>query len=97
MDIVSIIDADGVIRFSSPSVERLLGYLPEKVVVGHEVFGMIRPADVAKVVEAFRRSVENPAAAIAVEYAVRHADGSVRHLESLDEPPLGTPPLQGSS
>ena len=31
LDIVSIIDADGVIRFSSPSVERLLGYPPEKV------------------------------------------------------------------
>jgi PAS domain S-box-containing protein len=94
LDIVSIVDADGVIRFSSPSVERLLGYLPAKI-VGHEVFGMIRPADVAKVVEAFRRSIEDPAAAIAVEYAVRHADGSERHLESLATNLLRDPAVAG--
>lgn len=94
VDIFSIIDADGVIRFASPSVERLLGYPPETL-VGREIFGMIRSADVAKVVAAFRRCIEDPSAAIAVEYAVRHADGSVRRLESLGTNLLEDPAVAG--
>jgi PAS domain S-box-containing protein len=82
LDIVSIIDAGGVVRFASPSVERLLGYTPERI-VGVNVIELVPHADLARVAEAFRRCLADPATPIAVEYAVRHADGSVRRLESL--------------
>jgi PAS domain S-box-containing protein len=94
LDIVSIVDADGVVRFASPSVERLLGYPPERL-VGRAVLGMVRAGDVPKVAAAFRRSIEEPAAAISVEYEVQHADGSVRRLESLATNLLADPAVAG--
>ncbi len=39
-DIISILETDGVIRYESPSIERILGYKPEEL-VGSNVFDLI--------------------------------------------------------
>jgi len=94
LDVVSIVDSGGVVRFASPSVERLLGYPPARI-VGQEVLRMVRAADVPRVAAALRRAVDEPAAAVSVEYEVRHADGSVRRLESLATNLLADPAVAG--
>jgi PAS domain S-box-containing protein len=48
LDIISIVGRDGVVRFASPSVLRVLGYEPHQL-VGQRVFDYIHPDDVKAV------------------------------------------------
>src|ERR671912_1429896 len=43
-DIITILEADGSIRYVSPAVERVMGYKPE-VQVGTNAFGSVHPDD----------------------------------------------------
>ncbi len=77
-DIITIVNAQGIIRFSGPSVVRVLGYRPEDL-ADTSIFDLIVPSDAAKVVQA----LADPAQAVTVEYRIRHRDGSLRILESI--------------
>lgn len=44
-DIITILDAGGVIRYGSPAIERVLGYKPEDL-IGEYLFKYIHPDDV---------------------------------------------------
>src|SRR5437763_11492703 len=56
LDIISILEPDGTIRYESPSVARILGYQPEEL-VGRSAFEFIHPDDLADVAKAFQRLV----------------------------------------
>ncbi len=77
LDLVSILNLNGTIRYVSPSHERILGYSVEEL-VGANAFAFLHPEDVARVQAAAR---ESPATD-AIEYRFRHLDGSYRTLES---------------
>jgi PAS domain S-box-containing protein len=47
-DIVTLLEADGIIRYQSPSVERILGYQPEEM-LGKNAFDYVHPEDLARV------------------------------------------------
>ncbi len=79
LDLVSIIDIDGTIRYASPSHERILGY-PVEELVGKNALGFLHPDDVAQVRAAARQSTGSPGA---IEYRFCHQDGSYRTLESF--------------
>src|SRR5258706_1874425 len=51
-DIITILEADGSIRYESPSIERILGYKPEEL-VGRNAFEFIHPDDVVRVHKIF--------------------------------------------
>lgn len=78
LDLISILNVDGTIRYVSPSHERVLGY-PSDNLVGQNVFGFIHPDDVAGVKENFARQD----GAASLECRFRHKDGSWRMLESF--------------
>ncbi len=78
LDLVSILNTDGTIRYASPSHERTLGY-PLEQLVGQNVFKFLHPDDVARLREAVRQFKGSGA----LEYRIRHADGSYRTLESF--------------
>ncbi len=90
-DIVTILGADGVVRYQSPSLERDLGYAPNEL-VGQNVFLFINPEDLARVGAKFQSGVNKPGATSPpVELRFRAKDGSWRTLECvgknlLDEP-----------
>ncbi len=80
LDIICILDSKGDISYTSPSVERLLGYkrseLREKRIVD------FLPKDVAPVMTGvLSRIVEDPGSIDNVEILFRHKDGSWRALE----------------
>jgi PAS domain S-box-containing protein len=81
-DMVTVIDAEGVIQFQSPAALRILGYEPEAM-VGTSVFTYVHPDDVRQGVERFGRIIANPGTTECVQYRFRHADGTWRHLESF--------------
>ncbi|MGP0074411.1 MAG: response regulator [Bryobacteraceae bacterium] len=78
MDLISILNLDGTIRYVSPSHERMLGY-PLDELVGRNVLSFIHPQDKARVQTALVDGNNGRP----VECRVRHADGSWRMLESF--------------
>jgi PAS domain S-box-containing protein len=93
-DVVTILDADGTIRYESPSIERVLGYDPQDL-VGENAFEYIHPEDRPAVVEEFEAAVADPDATPTVEYRFRDADGEWRVLESVGSNHIDTPPIEG--
>ena len=81
-DIITIIDPDGVVRYQSPAITRVLGYTPDEL-VGRNVTDYLPPEDVATTVENLRRVVEQPGKPVTAEFRFRHKDGSWRHLEGV--------------
>jgi PAS domain S-box-containing protein len=81
-DLIQLMQADGVITYTSPSAQRLLGYDPEEM-LGHRVADLIHPADVERIDEARREIVRNPGSTRSAEYRMRHKDGSWRVFEGV--------------
>jgi PAS domain S-box-containing protein len=92
-DIVTLLRADGTIRYHSPSVERILGYSTEEM-VGDNVFNYVYPDDLGRVEMAFCEGLKDPRRRPSAEYRFRHKDGSWVWIESvgtnlLDDPQVG--------
>jgi PAS domain S-box-containing protein len=81
-DNIVIADADGVMTYHSPSVERILGYTPEEL-VGRSAFEFIHPEDAPGVVDELTRVFATPGYPGHVEYRFRHSNGSWRRLEAF--------------
>jgi two-component system cell cycle sensor histidine kinase/response regulator CckA len=81
-DIIAMIDATGIIRFQSPSTERVLGHSPESM-LGRRVADYIHPDDLAKVGESIQRVLEAREKSTPVEYRCRHSNGTWRTLQSF--------------
>lgn len=93
LDLIAILNHEGVIRYISPSAERVLGYRPEDL-IGRYGFALIHPDDLPQVLDIFRQGLREPAQPRWAEYRFRHSDGSWRFLEShgrnlLDEEGIG--------
>ncbi len=78
LDLISILNLDGTIRYASPSHERLLGY-PACDLVGRNVLSFVHQEDSARV----QSALVNGNHGRAVECRVYHRDGSLRVLESF--------------
>jgi PAS domain S-box-containing protein len=82
-DVVSLVDGDGVIRYESPSVERVLGYAPDDL-LGECVFDYVHPEDRERVVRAFEEVVRSSEPVTRrAEFRGRNADGSWSWLEAV--------------
>jgi PAS domain S-box-containing protein len=74
-DIVTILGDDGVLRYLSPSVQRLLGYQTHEL-LGRNAFEFMHPDDLAPVVEALADAIERPGTPQSAQFRFKHADGS---------------------
>jgi diguanylate cyclase (GGDEF)-like protein/PAS domain S-box-containing protein len=95
-DVVTVIDADGITRYVSPSVERVLGYRPEDR-IGASVLesSIIHPDDADTVRTAFAETLRSPDRILTTEFRARHADGSWRDLEAVARNLLDDPGVEG--
>ena len=89
-DTITILDADGVVRYVSPAVESMLGYRPEEL-TGIHMFGLVHPDDVERASGSFEEVLGKPGSSSPLEFRVPHKDGSWRHMEAtltnlLDDP-----------
>lgn len=80
-DVIMIVEADGTVRYGSPSLERLLGYRPQEL-VAEPLFDAIHPDDGETVRRMFAAMVHGSGSASA-EFRFRHRDGSWRHMEAV--------------
>jgi PAS domain S-box-containing protein len=78
LDLISIVNVDGTIRYASPSHERVLGYRLDEL-VGQNTLGLVHPDDVARV----RTALLNANEPASLEFRCRHKDGTWRIIESF--------------
>ncbi|HEY3190173.1 MAG TPA: EAL domain-containing protein [Solirubrobacteraceae bacterium] len=91
-DLVTVTDADGVITYQSPSVERLLGYGPDDL-VGRRLAELVSDEDLPRLEGAFRHVAQSDQEheELRVDFRLLHTDGRWLEVEatvanSLDDP-----------
>lgn len=81
LDIVSQVGPDGRVEYVSPSVTRLLGYMPDDIVNRHGL-ELVHPEDADPLLASVRAASEAGASSCRVEYRYRHIDGRYVWFES---------------
>jgi diguanylate cyclase (GGDEF)-like protein/PAS domain S-box-containing protein len=93
-DIITLLEADGTVRYISPAVERVMGYKPEEQ-VGTNAFGSVHPDDRERALDTFTEVLKSPGLYPPLEFRVPHKDGSWRHLEHVVNNLLDDPAVRG--
>src|SRR5881275_736252 len=83
-DIVTVVGENGVFRYASPSVERVLGYGPSDL-LERNAFDYVHPEDIALVAEALARAIQRPGSPQAAQFRFRAQDGSWRLLDAVGQ------------
>ncbi len=92
-EVVTILEADGTVRYVSPAIERVLGYRPEEL-AGTSILDLVHADDVERALGVLAGILETPGIHPPLEFRVPHKDGSWRYLEHvvnnlLDDPSVG--------
>lgn len=87
-EVVMLTDADASVRYVNGAVTEVLGYRPEDM-VGDDLAGYLHPSEKEKVLpDAAAKDHARPP--VAMEFRMRHADGSWRRVEAVSAvPPEG--------
>lgn len=93
-DLITILDVDGIIRYESPSIERMLGFCPEEL-VGRSAFDLLHPDDLPIIRAALARLVQAPGTTLTEEGRFRHKAGAWRILEVTGTNLLDNPAVLG--
>jgi len=94
-DITIILDAEGIFRYISPSVKRILGYGPHHA-IGRSALGTVHPDDCAAIAQTLHKALENPKRSQSpLEYRVRHRNGSWCYVEAVATNLLHDPAVKG--
>ena len=93
-EMIVVLDAQGVVRYESPSAVRVLGY-PIGESIGKSGFTFVHPEDLPRVTEAFSHILEQSESVPLHEARVRHRDGSWRTLEFSSTNLLAEPAIAG--
>ncbi|WP_412068621.1 PAS domain S-box protein [Rubrivirga sp. IMCC43871] len=83
-DLISIVDAEGRVRYQSPSVERVLG-VPRGTFAAGGSFDRIHPDDLPAVHATLAAALAAPGTPHTTTFRLRHADGSWRVLEATGQ------------
>ena len=94
MDIVTVLDASGIILYQSPSVTHLLGYDPREM-IGRSQFDLIHREDIKLMREMFAELILHGEMVRPIEFRVPHKDGSWRTLESIGKNCLDIAEVRG--
>jgi PAS domain S-box-containing protein len=89
-DIIAVLAADGVIRYTSPSVERVLGYAPADL-AGSNGFALVHPDDLPRAQTVLTEALHTPGVHPPVELRLRHRNGDWRHIEVIGNNLLADP------
>jgi PAS domain S-box-containing protein len=93
-DVITVIDADGTIRYVSPGVERLMGYHPEEL-VGKSVYYYVEPEKFEEAQTRFAELWSRPGVHPPFEFKVPHKDGTRRYSEFIVNNLLDDPSVRG--
>ncbi len=94
LDIVTILDADARVKYTSPSGERVLGYSAAEL-EGRNVFELVHPDDMGQVLDIFAASKQVPHSTATAEFRIRHRSGDWLIMESIGKNLLDDPFVNG--
>ncbi|HEX5831132.1 MAG TPA: PAS domain S-box protein [Gemmatimonadaceae bacterium] len=93
-DAILILDADAIIRYASPSTERIFGGRADAR-VGRSAVESVHPEDSARILDEFHALRATPGRMVTAEYRVRHVDGAWRHVGTIAQNFLDDPAVRG--
>ncbi len=93
-EIVSLIDRDGIVRFISPQVERVLGMSAAEV-MSHDVFEFVHPEERARARQEYAQTVREPGEAIPSILRFRDVAGRWVPFEIIANNQLHEPDVGG--
>ncbi|MGZ6971405.1 MAG: PAS domain S-box protein, partial [Thermoanaerobaculia bacterium] len=82
LDLTAVLDPDGCVRYTSPSVERILGYKPEEL-AGRSVFELIHEEDRKNAEARFHQVLAEGTRIETIEIRFKHRDGSWRTISVI--------------
>ena len=94
-DIITILDAKGTILYESPSMTRVLGYLPAEL-VGRNVFERIHADDIERLKASFARNIMHAGLGpVPQTFRYRHKNDEWRILEAIGNNLMHDPAVRG--
>jgi PAS domain S-box-containing protein len=93
-DTITILEADGTIRYVSPAVERMTGHTPQEQ-VGTNAFDSVHQDDRQRASGIFAEILRSPGLHPPLEFRVPHKVGSWRYLEHVVTNLLDDPAVRG--
>lgn len=94
LDVVTIIDNKGIIRYESPSIKRVLGYSQDEL-IGRSPLDLTHPEDVSNIRQVLDRLRQRGMTSAPVEFSFRHKDGGWRILEGVAKHAVEDPAVGG--
>jgi diguanylate cyclase (GGDEF)-like protein/PAS domain S-box-containing protein len=93
-DLISLVEPNGLIRYASPSHQRVVGYAEDEL-VGANVLDFVHPDDVAMVAERMAESAASGEGGFASEIRIRHRQGHWVTMEGIGRVIIreGEPPV----
>jgi PAS domain S-box-containing protein len=82
LDIITVLSGDGIIRYESPSLEKVLGYKPEQI-ISKNIVEYIHPEDRENVLNTLKQAAQNQNCALSIEFRWQHQNGTWRILEAV--------------
>ncbi len=92
-DNISLVAADGTLLWENPTVNSILGYMPNQF-VGHNIFELMHPNDQALIRDLYAQVVQSAGSIQEGEFRLLHADGTWRWIESSAKNLLDKPGVQ---
>ncbi len=89
-DRIALVDATGVITYSSPASTRIYGYTQEET-IGRNAFDCVHPDDMEVVAATFQMILRQPGQPFHVEYRSRHKDGHYIWMDTTGHNALANP------
>jgi PAS domain S-box-containing protein len=93
-DIITVMSADRVINYISPSVELVMGYKPEEV-VGRAALDDVHPDDVSIARDALAAAIEHEPVPTTTQFRLRRRDGAWRMFDMTIRSLLKDPSVGG--
>lgn len=93
-DVIAIVEADGTIRYVTPSARRIYGYAPESL-VGRHITDLVHPEDVPATHEALGRLLKQTVSVAPFACRVRHLSGAWLDIETTGTNLLADPLVAG--
>ncbi|MDX1673722.1 MAG: PAS domain S-box protein [Longimicrobiales bacterium] len=93
-DTITVLDADGRVRYRSPSHEEILGVTPDGS-IGASVFSRVHPDDTERVLRELGTLVAEPGGIARSEVRMQHANGGYRIMDLRARNLLDHPAVRG--
>ena len=94
-DIVFVLRSDMTVSYSSPSVQRVLGYRPEAL-GGVSLTTLLHQDDLQQALAAHDDAVRRTGTSVSIECRLQHRDGSWRDVEAVYSSLIEDPSVQGT-